>query len=206
MFTAQDGRRRTAELVLSQNPRLERSSGVDVPSDVLVVTTAGSSAVDLETVFIAHYARIARVLARLVHDQARAEELAVDVFLKWSSHGRNSGDQAAGWLYRTAIRLGLDELRRQARRERAIRFVGWWSRSPSTPEEVRTTSETQRRVRAVLTSLRTRDAEMLVLRSDGSRYDEIARLLEINPSSIGTLLGRAQRAFRQEYVRRYGHQ
>jgi hypothetical protein len=52
---------------------------VDVPSDVLVVTNAGSSAIDLESVFIAHYGRIARVLSRLVHDRARAEELAVDV-------------------------------------------------------------------------------------------------------------------------------
>jgi RNA polymerase sigma-70 factor (ECF subfamily) len=179
---------------------------VDVPTDVLVVTAAGSSTVDLETVFIAHYARIARVLARLVHDHARAEELAVDVFLKWSSHGRDSGEQTAGWLYRTAIRFGLDELRRLARRERAMRIIAWWSRSPPTPEDVRTANETQRRVRAVLASLRTRDAEMLVLRSDGLRYDEIAALLTLNPSSIGTLLGRAQRAFRHEYVRRYGHQ
>jgi RNA polymerase sigma-70 factor (ECF subfamily) len=176
-----------------------------MPSDVLVVTRAESSAVDLETVFMAHYARIARVLARLVHDHARAEELAVDVFLKWSTHGGASGDHA-GWLYRTAIRLGLDELRRRARRERAVRFITWWSRSPPTPEEVRTTNEAQRRVRAVLMSLRTRDAEMLVLRSEGLRYDEIAALLQLNPSSIGTLLGRAQRAFRHEYVRRYGHQ
>jgi RNA polymerase sigma-70 factor (ECF subfamily) len=179
---------------------------VDVPSDVLVVTNAGSSAIDLESVFIAHYGRIARVLSRLVHDRARAEELAVDVFLKWSSRGRDSGDQTAGWLYRTAIRLGLDELRRRARRERAVRLIAWWSRSPPTPEEVRATNETQRRVRAVLASLRTRDAEMLVLRSDGLRYDEIAAFLDLNPSSIGTLLGRAQRAFRHEYVRRYGHQ
>jgi RNA polymerase sigma-70 factor (ECF subfamily) len=177
---------------------------VDVPSDALVVTAAHSDQVDLEAVFIAHYARIARVLARLVHDRARAEELAVDAFLKWSSRGGAKGDQAAGWLYRTAIRLGLDELRRRSRRERAEQLVTWWRRRPPTPEDVRATNEAQRRVRAVLMSLRARDAEMLVLRSEDLRYDEIATLLDLNPSSVGTLLSRAQQAFRQEYVRRYG--
>lgn len=189
---------------LSQNPSLERSSGVDVPSDALVVTGTRSDQVDLEAVFIAHYARIARVLARLVHDRARAEELAVDAFLKWSSRGGAKGDQAAGWLYRTAIRLGLDELRRRSRRDRAEQLVTWWRRRPPTPEDVRATNEAQRRVRAVLMSLRARDAEMLVLRSEDLRYDEIATLLDLNPSSVGTLLSRAQQAFRQEYVRRYG--
>jgi RNA polymerase sigma-70 factor (ECF subfamily) len=191
---------------LSQNPSLERSIGVDVPSDALVVTAAHSDQVDLEAVFIAHYARIARVLARLVRDRARAEELAVDAFLKWSSRGGAKGDHAAGWLYRTAIRLGLDELRRRSRRDRAEQLVTWWRRRPPTPEDVRATSEAQRRVRAVLTSLRARDAEMLVLRSEDLRYDEIAALLDLNPSSVGTLLSRAQQAFRQEYVRRYGDQ
>jgi RNA polymerase sigma-70 factor (ECF subfamily) len=179
---------------------------VDVPSDALVVTGAHRHQVDLEAVFIAHYARIARVLARLVHDRARAEELAVDAFLKWSSRGGAKGEQAAGWLYRTAIRLGLDELRRRSRRDRAERLVTWWHRPAPTPEDVRAAGDAQRRVRAVLGSLRTRDAEMLVLRSEDLRYDEIAVLLDLNPSSVGTLLSRAQQAFRQEYVRRYGDQ
>ncbi len=177
---------------------------MDVPSDALVVTAAGSDQVDLEAVFIAHYPRIARVLARLVHDRARAEELAVDAFLKWSSRGDAKGDHAAGWIYRTAIRLGLDELRRRSRRDRAEQLVTWWRRPTPTPEDVRAAGEAQRRVRTVLASLRTRDAEMLVLRSEDLRYDEIAALLTLNPSSVGTLLSRAQQTFRQEYVRRYG--
>jgi RNA polymerase sigma-70 factor (ECF subfamily) len=179
---------------------------VDVPSDALVVTAVSRDQVDLEAVFVAHYARMARVLARLVHDRARAEELAVDAFLKWSSRGGAKGDPAAGWLYRTAIRLGLDELRRRSRRDRAERLVTWWRRPTPTPEDIRAANEAQRRVRAVLMSLRARDAEMLVLRSEDLRYDEIAALLDLNPSSVGTLLSRAQQAFRQDYVRRYGDQ
>jgi len=45
---------------------------------------------------------------------------------------------------------------------------------------------------------------MLVLRSEGYKLDEIAGLLSLNPNSVGTLLARADAAFRKEYVSRYG--
>jgi RNA polymerase sigma-70 factor (ECF subfamily) len=52
--------------------------------------------------------------------------------------------------------------------------------------------------------MKANQAELLILRSDGLTYDEIAQALDLNPSSVGTLLSRAEAAFRKEYVRRYG--
>jgi RNA polymerase sigma factor (sigma-70 family) len=179
---------------------------VDAHGEAFPATAARESQADLETIFTAHYARISRVLARVVRDRARAEELAVEVFLRWSKHSEARGDGAAGWLYRTAVRMGLDELRREARRSRFERLMGGLRRSPATPEEVRSASEDQRRVRVVLASLRDRDAELLVLRSQGLRYEDLAAAFGLNPASIGTLIARAQRAFRKEFVRRYGDQ
>jgi RNA polymerase sigma-70 factor (ECF subfamily) len=46
----------------------------------------------------------------------------------------------------------------------------------------------------------------LLLRSEDLRYAEIAEVLELNPASVGTLLSRAQSAFRKEYLKRYGKQ
>ena len=51
-----------------------------------------------------------------------------------------------------------------------------------------------------------RHAELLVLRSQDLSYDELASALDLNPASIGTLLSRAQQAFRKEYIKRYGQQ
>jgi len=48
------------------------------PSEMEVTNPEG-----LDAIFRAHYERIARVIGRVIHDQARAEELAVEVFLKW---------------------------------------------------------------------------------------------------------------------------
>ena len=56
----------------------------------------------------------------------------------------------------------------------------------------------------MLASLKTRDAELLLLRNDGHTYDEIAEILDLNAASVGTLLSRAQQAFRKEYIKRYG--
>ena len=143
------------------------------------------------------------MIARVISDPARAEELAVEVLLKWTRHPSAQGDQAGAWLYRTAVRMGLDELRRQARRDRLDRLLRVFSTSP-TPEDLRAVREEQQQVRAVLRRLRRRHAELLVLRSHGLRYDEVAAALTLNPASVGTLLARAQEAFRKEYVKRYG--
>ncbi len=160
---------------------------------------------DFEETFHAQYARVARVIARVVKDHARAEDLAVEVFVKfWRSPGAH-GDQAEGWLYRTAVRQGLDELRRRTRRDRYEKMLGIGARVP-TPEDVRGAAEEQEKVRAALAVMDERQAELLVLRSDGFSYDELAEALKLNPASVGTLLSRAQNVFRKEYEKRYGRE
>jgi RNA polymerase sigma-70 factor (ECF subfamily) len=175
-----------------------RCSVVDVGSEVAVATPF-----DFEATFRAQYERIARVIARVVQDHARAEELAVEVFLKLWKSPQAHGENTEGWLYRTAVRKGLDELRRRTRRNRYERLLGWVRVVP-TPEQVRAASEEQQNVRLVLAVMLPRQAELLLLRSHGLSYDELASALDLNPASIGTLLSRAQAAFRKEYVKRYG--
>jgi RNA polymerase sigma-70 factor (ECF subfamily) len=169
---------------------------------------ANETRVDLETIFHAQYKRMCRVIARVLRDPARAEELAVEVFLKWSRHPNAHGDKAEGWLYRTALREALDELRRQTYRtryERLFSFVpSGKARGSPTPEDVWAARENQETVRLVLSALDRRQAQLLLLRSEGFSYDELASTLDLNAASVGTLLARAQQAFRKEYIKRYG--
>lgn len=155
-----------------------------------------------EIIFTAHYEHIARAIARIIHDQGRAEELAVDAFWKLHQNPQAQGEHAGGWLQRTAIRLALDELRRRARRQRYEELLSWLR--PQTPDDLFITSQEQGRVRMVLASMQLRQAELLLLRHDGASYDELASSLHLNPASVGTLLSRAQQAFRKEYIKRYG--
>jgi RNA polymerase sigma-70 factor (ECF subfamily) len=59
-------------------------------------------------------------------------------------------------------------------------------------------------VREVLAAIKPDQSALLVLRSEGYSLAEIGGLLYLNPNSVGTLLVRAEAAFRKEYVNRYG--
>ncbi len=157
---------------------------------------------DIETVFLAEYGRIARVIAKVVQDPARAEELAVDVFFKLWRTPKAQGKNMKGWLYRVAVRQGLEELRRRTRRRRYEKRLEF-GEVPN-PEELRAAGEKQERVRFVLATIEPRQAELLVLRSHGLSYEELASALELNATSIGTFISRAECAFRKEYAKRYG--
>ena len=158
---------------------------------------------ELEAVFCAQYERIARLIAKVVRNHARAEELAVEVFLKLWRNRRAQGEKAEGWLYRTAIRIALNELRTESRRNRYERLLGR-ARGTPTPEELHATAEEAERVRKVLSIIDPRKAELILLRNQDLSYDELASALDLNPASVGTLLSRAHQAFRKEYMRRYG--
>jgi RNA polymerase sigma-70 factor (ECF subfamily) len=165
-----------------------------------------TNAEGLDAIFRAHYERIARVIGRVIHDQARAEELAVEVFLKWWRNPRAHGEQAEGWLYRTSVREALDELRRQTRRSRFERLFGFVRESPPTPEHLYAVNAEQHKVRTVLGAVNRRHAELLLLWSQGLSYQEIAVSLAVNSNYVGSLVSRAQEAFRKEYLKRYGNQ
>jgi RNA polymerase sigma factor (sigma-70 family) len=169
---------------------------VNAPSDVVLEpATTAETTLDIEALFRALFDRIARVIARVVRDPARAEELAVEAFVRlWRTPQAH-----------TPVRLGLDELRRQKRRERYENVLAVIRRVP-TPEQLHAAAEEQDRVRAVLASMPRRQAELLILRSHDLSYSELAAALDIHPASLGTLLARAQKSFRKEYVHRYGQQ
>jgi RNA polymerase sigma-70 factor, ECF subfamily len=160
---------------------------------------------DFEQCFQANYARIARAAARILGDTARAEEVAGEAFWKLWRTPQAQGAHAVGWVYRTAIRLALNDLRGERRRShyesRAVAPAG----SPN-QEEARAAEQQREQVRRVLAALEPRDAELLLLRHQGLSYEELAAAIDVKASSIGTLLARAQRAFRKEYVRLYGEQ
>jgi RNA polymerase sigma-70 factor (ECF subfamily) len=156
-----------------------------------------------ESFFRSHYQRIVRAVARLTGDPACAEDLAIEAFWRLWCTPQAQGEKAGGWVYRTALRLGLTELRSNARRHRYERQADL-ARSSPTPEETHALADQKEQVRQVLAVLDPRQSEVLLLRSNGLSYEEVAEALEVNPISVGSMISRAQQAFRKEYVKRYG--
>ena len=181
---------------------------VSTSSEAVADSSANETHLDIEALFRGHYGRVACIIARVVGDRARSEDLAVEVFLKlWRNHKAQS-ENVEGWLYRVAVRAGLDELRRQTRRGHYERMLAWVQPRPpaATPEDLHSVSQKQTKVRSVLSVLEPRQAQFLVLRSQDFTYQEVASILNMNPASIGTLVSRAEKSFRKEYIKRYGQE
>lgn len=138
--------------------------------------------------------RIYALTLRMVGPDA-AEDLAQRAVLKaWQSLSRFDGRAAFGtWLYRIAVNQCLDHLRRAARHRTAP-----LTNLPGDDDDVGTAvvlaAETEAR-RAALAwataQLAAEDRLLLHLRVAEERsYGEIARLLELNPRTVGTRLFR----------------
>lgn len=167
------------------------------------MTRRTESAESFDELFAANYVALTRVIYRIVGDAGWSEELAAEAFWKLHRKPPASNRNLVGWLYRTGLRLAFDNLRKRKRR------AYYEAQAPvpepiQSPEEALEQREQQRRVRQVLAALKPERAALLVLRSEGYSLDEMASILNLKPSSVGTLLARADMAFRKEYVSRHG--
>ena len=162
-----------------------------------------------EGLFLEYYSRIVAVLFRLLGDRDRAEELANDVFVKlyrYPLSPRPDGN-LGGWLYRTATNLGIDALRAAARRQHYEQAAAHSAfQTPSTPNPLDEVLREERRnlVRAVLAALRPAHAQILILRSSGLSYNDLAESLGVERGSVGTMLARAEREFEKRFLEMYG--
>jgi DNA-directed RNA polymerase specialized sigma24 family protein len=57
-----------------------------------------------------------------------------------------------------------------------------------------------RRVRSILASIKPAQAQLLILRNSGLSYKELADVLDVKMSGIGTMLIRAEEEFRNRYL------
>ena len=191
---------------MPQTEPFERSCFVNALATATLQEMSDAERERFDTFFRSHYTRVARVIGRIVHNQAHAEEIAVDVFIKWRGQPSAHGDGAEGWLYRTAVREALDAWRRNARWSRIERVLAHIGVAPRTPEDLHAVDVERRQVRTVLGSMRRREAALLLLWIEEISYAQIAIALGVRPSSVGSMVRRAHEAFRKEYEARYGKQ
>jgi len=151
--------------------------------------------------FDRHYHRLFRYLDRLSGDPDLAADVAQDAFVRLYKRGALP-DTPGGWLVSVAMNLFRNVKSTQRRRLRLLtptRSEGVLGDGAPPPNEAVEASETQRRVRRTIDRLPERERRMLLMRAEGFSYHEIAKTLGIAEASIGTLLARAKREFRQRY-------
>ncbi len=164
---------------------------------------------EFEELFFNHYPRLVRILLRLTGNPGQAEELAADAFYRLHQHrnqGR-AGDNLAGWLYQTAINLGLDSLRanaRRSRREDRAQRESPPDTSRGNPLYGLLAEEQRARVRSVISQLKPIQGQVLLMQSSGFACKEIAAVLGVKLDSLYVLISRAKAQFEKEYVSLYG--
>jgi RNA polymerase sigma-70 factor (ECF subfamily) len=162
-----------------------------------------------EAAFRQHWPKVYGVIFRLVGERAEAEDLALEAF--WRLYRRAPrlilDGNLGGWLYRVATNLGFNALRAQKRRGAYEQQAGKWTLENSAaldPSLEAERTEEREQVRTALGQMKPKAARLLVLRHSGLSYDELAEALKVTPSSIGSMLARAEEQFEEHYRRLEG--
>lgn len=163
-----------------------------------------------EAVFLEHYPRVLGILTRLTGSRPQAEDLANDVFWRLSRRSAHwlLTNNVGAWLYRTATHAGIDALRAAHRRSRHEQTAALNQRGKdgsAAPLDELLREEDRITVQRVLASMRASQAELLLMRAEGSSYKELALALNVASTGIGTLLNRAEAEFRKRYLRATGN-
>ena len=150
--------------------------------------------------FDAQYASLFRYLQRLTGEPDTAEDLAQEVFVRLYQRG-SLPDDVRGWMATVAHNLLRDEKRTGKRRLQLIQAHPLdLERTSVVPADEKVLGEERRRqVRAALDRLNERDRRMLLLRHEGYSYREIAQVVGVSETSVGTLLLRATALFHTAY-------
>ncbi len=151
--------------------------------------------------FDAHFRRLYRYLDRLSGEPELAADLVQEAFIRLYLRG-SLPDAPEAWLIAVAMNLLRNMRSTRSRRHRLLtlaRGEGVHSDPPPSPEQAATAEESRRRVRWAIDRLAERERHILLLRAEGYSYRDIAAALGLNEASVGALLARARRAFREIY-------
>jgi len=156
-----------------------------------------------ERLFLDEYPKVVAIAYRVLADRSAAEDVAQDVFIQFHRRVSPDYERAAGWLHAAAVHSALNVIRgarRRAQRETA-HAVDPAQPTGANPERLVVEAESRREVRQALRKLPQRTAALLMLRYSGLSYAEVATALGLKVGNVGTLLRRAEDAFRKEVNR-----
>ncbi len=157
----------------------------------------------IKALFEEHHGAVYRAAYRITGDAADAEDVLQTVFVRLlrREDELDLSESASSYLHRAAVNAALDLLRSR-RRSRAVALGEVEEALEETapgPERSRGSREIGRRLRAALTRLPPKSAEIFALRYFEERSNlEIARMLGASQTSIAVILHRARHRLRKE--------
>jgi RNA polymerase sigma-70 factor (ECF subfamily) len=163
---------------------------------------------------LAYQDRLVGVFCHLGNDQAAAEDLAQEVFLRIyrARHGYQPNSKLSTWLFRIANNLASNSRRNRGRRREvplnvndsgplgprpAEKLVA--EKSALMPARQLAKTELRAIVRAALDSLGERQKMAVLLHKfEGMSYVDIGEAMEMTPAAVKSLLSRARESLRAQ--------
>jgi RNA polymerase sigma-70 factor (ECF subfamily) len=170
------------------------TSGNSPPSPAI-----GDAVDQAERLFREYHATLVRYLTRRLGDRDWAEEVAQETFVRALRQDTIVNERS--WVFAVAHNLVRDGARRDARNRRHLELLAAESREAQV-ESVDLTLERAQdasMARKALEQLGERDRQALLLKEEGLDYGEIAEILQIEKSSVGTTLSRARKRLAESY-------
>src|SRR3954467_1310465 len=157
-----------------------------------------------EALYRRAFPRVYAYVASLLRDRSAAEEVTAQAFeraYRKRSTYRPGRGSAEAWLFGIARHAALDELRRLKRRATLEgEPVDVHAKAPEDHAEHVVRRET---VRSALAALDPRDRDLVALKFQGGLSNgEIAKLLGLTESNVGTKLHRTMEKLRRDCVER----
>lgn len=155
---------------------------------------------DFDRLFRDVFPPLHRYCARMTGDADVAEDVAQEAFVRMVTRDvRGEPPELRVWLFRVAKNLVRDRHRIRENRSRLLEA------NPVEPSEAPPTDrraerrETIEAVRRALDTLTERDRTLLLMREEGFAYREIADVVDVKTTSVGSLLARALARFEEAY-------
>ena len=159
-----------------------------------------------ESLYLAEYPRVHAIAMRTGLDANAAEDVAQEAFAQYHRRYPADADFASGWLRRAAAHLALNAIRTRRRREaredrdaKAAAPLTLATGSETDPPALLAGEERRRDVQLAMAKLSERNATVLALRYSGMSYAEVGAALGIPASHVGSVLRRAEAAFKKEF-------
>lgn len=154
------------------------------------------------------YAGLYRYVYALLGNHEDALEAVQESFLRFHRLCREENVRGSErpLLFRLARNVAIDLGRRRrtrltrAREAADGKLLPFNPPEPRTPEELLLEKEAQRCAEQALAKLSQKEQDCLELRYGGLSYREVAGILQLSPNTVGPLMARALRKFREAYV------
>ena len=170
------------------------------PSGSFYSESGENGSVDFDGLYKEHYIKVYRHIVYITGNVQAAEDISQEVFMRLYKNPPEHGNVAA-WLFKVANNLAYNHMRDEKTRgakEPAISVEE--EDKVISIEDVAIRNQEIREIRRALALLPQRDRMCLLLKFSGYKYNEIAEVIGVEKTSVGTILARSQAKFMDKFM------